>query len=310
MLVSFAAGQALSWRGLAWLGMWACLPVVILLLPLPETPHHLHKTGRREDALTAFTQLRRTAREAEKEHQEISSSDSKTNAENVSFREIIQPPNLWPVGVGAAMMVAQQTTGITAVVFFTSNILDAGEDGLDPGTASTLIGVVNFIGTFVGMFALAIYKRRFLLRLSTVVVVGPLLILSLFFWAQEAGGTMSALTKTLNLVPILALLVYMVGFALGWGPIPWVFLGEGMPSRVRGIAVAAVIAVNWASAFLVTKTFGWCMESLGAHNTFLGYAVLTAISSILIHQALPETFQQSVAQMDQLYLEAAKKKQQ
>lgn len=45
MLVSFAVGQVLSWRGLAMLGATlSLLPVVVLLL-LPETPQHLTRTG-------------------------------------------------------------------------------------------------------------------------------------------------------------------------------------------------------------------------------------------------------------------------
>lgn len=45
MLVSFALGQALSWRGLARLGASLSLLPVPLLLLLPETPQHLTRTG-------------------------------------------------------------------------------------------------------------------------------------------------------------------------------------------------------------------------------------------------------------------------
>lgn len=45
MLVSFALGQALSWRGLAQLGASLSLLPVPLLLLLPETPQHLTRTG-------------------------------------------------------------------------------------------------------------------------------------------------------------------------------------------------------------------------------------------------------------------------
>ncbi|XP_045624156.1 facilitated trehalose transporter Tret1 [Procambarus clarkii] len=311
LLVSFAAGQYLTWRGLAWLGAAMCLPVVFLLYPLPETPYYLTRTGKTEASMTALRQLRRSTDQAEMEQKEINSScsSSESNA-SVSMRDIILPPNLWPVSVSAALMVAQQTTGITAVVFFASNILDASGEGEKGSSSAVLLGVVNFLGTFVGMVALAKFRRRHLLRMSTAVIVGSLLTLSLFFWAQSAGGAIAAIAKTLYLVPILALLAYMIGFALGWGPVPWVFLGEGMPSRVRGKAVAVVVAVNWASAFIITKTFGWSVSSLGAHTTFLGYAVVTVISSTFLLRAMPETFGQSVPQMDRFYKEAVALKQQ
>lgn len=309
LLVSFAAGQYLTWRGLAWLGAALCVPILALLYPLPETPHHLTSTGKKEESVAALQKLRRSAQDAEREQQEISSSCSQDSTD-VSVWEIMQPPNLWPVSVGAALMVAQQTTGINVIVFYASTILEANGGGMDSGTSSVLLGLVNFFSTFLAMIVVAKYKRRFLMTISTIVVVVSLLTLSLFFWAQTVGGTVAAIAQTLSFVPVVALLTYMVGFGLAWGPIPWVFLGEGMPSRVRGKAVAVVAGVNWASTFLTTKTFGWSLASLGAHNTFLGYAVATILGTTLILPSMPETYGQSTAQMDKLYLEAANKKQQ
>ncbi|KAG7173005.1 Facilitated trehalose transporter Tret1-like 4 [Homarus americanus] len=310
LLVSFTAGEFLSWRGLAWLGAALSLPVVLLLLPLPETPSHLTRIGKKEASLAALRQLRCTPQDAEQEQQQISNSfSSRENNSHVSVWELVQPPNLWPVSVAASLMLAQQATGFTAIVSFTSTILDTGKEGTSNSSSTFLLGVVNVLGTFVTLFLLARIKRRYLLFVSTVMIVASLLTLSLFFWAKEAGGYISIMAKTLYLVPTLALVAYMFASSLGWRIIPWVFLGEGMPSRVRSNGVAMAVAVHWASSFLITKTFGWCMSSLGAHNTFLGYAVLTSVSYLLLHRNMPETFHLSPAQMDEIYNKAANKKQ-
>ncbi|XP_042874103.1 facilitated trehalose transporter Tret1-like [Penaeus japonicus] len=309
LLVSFAAGQYLTWRGLAWLGAALCVPMALLLFPLPETPHHLTRTGRKEESLAALRKLRCTAEQAEKEQEEISTSCSgRDEGQSVSVWDIVRPPNQWPVGVAAALMLTQQATGINAVVFYASTILETGGSGMGGGSASVLLGVVNFLGAFVGMFAMATYKRRSLITASTVVLLISLLTLSFFFWAQEAGGSYSEMAEGLGMLPVVALLAYMVGFAVGWGPVPWIFLGEGMPSNVRGIAVAVVVALNWASAFLVTKTFAWSVATLGTHTTFLAYAAVTGVSAALIHGVMPETYGKSMLEMDRLYVEAHKKK--
>lgn len=218
--------------------------------------------------------------------------------------EVVQPPNLWAVGVAAALMLAQQATGLNAVVFFASSILEVGGDALGGG-ATPLLGLVNLLGSVAGVYLLARCRRRRLLRVSTAVLVASLLTLALFFRDQETGGAMA---KAVPFVPTAALLVYMLGCGLGWRPLPWVFLAEGMPSRVRGKAVAAVVAIHWASTFLVTKTFGWSLATVGAHYTFLGYAVATGVSAALILPLMPETFGRSAAQMDLLYLQATYKK--
>ena len=53
----------------------------------------------------------------------------------------------------------------------------------------------------------------------------------------------------------MALMVYVVSFSTGFGPIPWLMMGEIFPSRIRGAAASMATAFNWACTFLVTKTF-------------------------------------------------------
>ena len=36
-------------------------------------------------------------------------------------------------------------------------------------------------------------------------------------------------------IPLIALVVYVVSFSIGFGPIPWLMMGEIFPSRIRGI---------------------------------------------------------------------------
>ena len=44
-------------------------------------------------------------------------------------------------------------------------------------------------------------------------------------------------------------------YFLGFGPIPWLMMGEIFPSRIRGAAASISTAFNWACTFIVTKTF-------------------------------------------------------
>lgn len=43
-----------------------------------------------------------------------------------------------------------------------------------------------------------------------------------------------------TLVPLLALMIYVVSFSLGWGPIPWLLMGELLPTRTRGLTASIV----------------------------------------------------------------------
>lgn len=54
---------------------------------------------------------------------------------------------------------------------------------------------------------------------------------------------------------------WCAGFALGWGPIPWLIMSEIFPVKVRGFASAVCVLTNWSMAFLITKTFQNMMVS-------------------------------------------------
>jgi hypothetical protein len=47
--------------------------------------------------------------------------------------------------------------------------------------------------------------------------------------------------------------VYIIGFSLGWGPIPLLVMSELFPAKARGAASGLATLVNWFCAFLVTK---------------------------------------------------------
>ena len=68
---------------------------------------------------------------------------------------------------------------------------------------------------------------------------------------------------------IVCILGYIVGFAVGPGPVPWIWNSEYFPQRARGpagcrklklyqllkVILAVSCALNWTAAFLVGKFF-------------------------------------------------------
>src|SRR5205823_12783251 len=57
--------------------------------------------------------------------------------------------------------------------------------------------------------------------------------------------------------------LYIVAFAVSWGPVMWVLLGEMFPNEIRGAAVAISGATNWVAKFTVTVTFLPLLNAVG-----------------------------------------------
>lgn len=309
LLLTFWAGANLTWRGLAWLGCIMCVPSLLFYLPLPETPYFLTSTGRTTESLAALEWLYDSKPEAEKEQEELTkATSSKSKEAKVTISECFTSPNRWPVVVAMSLMITQQFTGINAVIFYGSTIFKSAGAGIDDGTAQMLLGACNMIATLIGIGMLGTYQRKYLLRKSNQGLLASFAVLILFFTAKELGGSWAAMVESFSFLSVVAVLTYIFTFAVGWGPIPWVFSGEGLPSRVRGVASSLTIATSWAFAAVITKTFSMFNESLGIHYTFTIYALLTAICYTILDPYIPETFQKSPLDMDKFYIEECSKK--
>ena len=106
--------------------------------------------------------------------------------------------------------------------------------------------------------------RKVLLYISNCGMILSLTVFGAYFYLKEKISDtqttpMNSVEKSGALlpgwIPLMALMVYVVSFSLGFGPIPWLMMGEVFPSRIRGAAASIATALNWAFTFLVTKTF-------------------------------------------------------
>lgn len=90
-------------------------------------------------------------------------------------------------------------------------------------------------------------------------------------------------------IPILSVAVYIIVFSLGFGPIPWMMLGELFPAKMKGIASSIAAALNWMLAFTVTKLFQNMLDLLGTGLTFGLFTVSTIFATIFVYFIVPET---------------------
>ena len=91
--------------------------------------------------------------------------------------------------------------------------------------------------------------------------------------------------------------LYIVAFAVSWGPVMWVSLGEMFPNEIRGAALATSGATNWAANFTVTVTFLPLLKVVGLTGTYAFYAIVAAISLPFVWPTVSETKGKTLEQM-------------
>ena len=120
--------------------------------------------------------------------------------------------------------------------------------------------------------------RRLLLLGSLAGMLASLVLLGLTFVADLS-----------SVITLVCMLVYIMAFAIGMGPVFWVLLGEIFPPRVRAEGVSAGSTANWLSNFAVSLAFLPLVSAIGQGETFWVFAVVCAFAVWFVGHFVPET---------------------
>lgn len=147
-----------------------------------------------------------------------------------------------PVIVMCFAMLAQQISGINAVLYYSNDILSKSLPGFGP-YLSLGITVVNVLMTFPPIILIEKMGRKQLLSVS---IIGAIVSLFLLGFGLNSGSvTISSIT----------IITFVMSFAIGLGPIPFVMIPEVSPPRGVSALSTVALSLNWISNFAVGLLF-------------------------------------------------------
>ncbi|KAA6377686.1 MAG: sugar porter family MFS transporter, partial [Streblomastix strix] len=189
--------------------------------------------------------------------------------------------------IGIILALTQQITGINAIIMFSPNILQAsGIQDTKMQLLTTIgIGAWNMVTTVIAVFLVDIIGRRPLLitGFSLMGLGHGLVLISLIIRNFQFIGNLSLYFA------IPGLLVFLLGFEVGPGPIYFVLVSELFPANVRGVATSLMTAINWAGNILVVLTFLPLVEIISAEYVYLTFMVLSIGSAVFVYYMVKET---------------------
>jgi sugar porter (SP) family MFS transporter len=277
----------------------AAVPGLLLavgMLFMPESPRWLVKRGNRADARAVLAQIdphgNPDAALAQLEHDLAAEGQG-------TWRELLRPSLRPALLVGVGLAVFQQVTGINAVIYYAPQIFQAAGFTSDVTSlaATTGIGVINVLATFIAIWLVDRAGRKPLLVAGVLGMVATLAVLGLAFRGDASGGA----AGDLGLITAVCLAAYIVFFAFSLGPIVWLMISEIYPLRNRAQAVAVSTAANWGANFLVSLTFPIMTSRIGSSATFLTYAALGVVTLFFVLARVPETKGKTLEEISALW---------
>ena len=99
--------------------------------------------------------------------------------------------------------------------------------------------------------------------------------MGLFFYIDTTDPATSA---TIGWLPVASLMIYVIVYCVGFGPLPWAVLGEMFPANVKSYASTVVASTCWFLGFVVTRWFSTLDAAVGSHFAFWIFSIFCAIA--------------------------------
>jgi SP family xylose:H+ symportor-like MFS transporter len=262
---------------------------LLLLLLCPETPRWLVMKGRKDAAHKVLLRLS-SEDDARSVLSDIEGSLNHVSSKVFAFGGLV-------VFVGIMLSVFQQFIGINAVLYYAPLMFKNMGASTDSALLQTIIvGIANIVFTLVALVTVDRWGRKPLLVLGALVMAVSMTTLGFLFSTGNVGT-----------VALVAVVAYIAGFALSWGPVVWVLLSEIFPNAIKGKVMAIAVAMQWIANLFVSWSFK-VLDGNSALNAMFNhgfaywiYGGMSVLAALFVLRYVPETKGRTLEAIQELW---------
>lgn len=289
-LLCYAVGDHLHWTTATWvLTTVTVLPSFLGLLASQESPPWLLRKGRREDALAALIHLRGTKEAAEQELAEANKYFNNLKQSDGPWWKVVpllkKRPYFLPMTTAVFMIALKEFSGLSVLSIYIVRIFQLAGVDFDPFLSSVVVGSVRLAGNFLGSVLLHHLPRKVLLVGGNILTASATACMGVFFFLHSRGYDL----QQVDWIPLAALMLFMVGMAVGVGPTSWLVAVEILPGTIRSFGHGVTLTSYAICSFVVSKTFEDMKPLLGMHGLFWCYSVGCLTYALFVLVLVPET---------------------
>ncbi|XP_076085140.1 solute carrier family 2, facilitated glucose transporter member 5-like [Mytilus galloprovincialis] len=288
--VSKVFGTDTLWPGVF---IFNAFPAIVCLIGLPfcpESPRYLLITkGKVEEARTAMKRLTGYS-DVEDELDEMKAEASKQKSvKSFTLKQLLVAPELrLPVIIACALQAGQQASGINAVMSYSSFMYKNA--GVPAHTVEWVVcgtSLINMLTTIPAVPLMERLGRRPLLIYPMSCMLVSFIVLTIFHNLQYVDH-MESHHNIFAIIGIIAMHTYVMGFALGLGPIPFFVVGEIFRQEPRSAAMSISLCFNWVCNFILMLVFRFMQKGLSGY-VYLPFCAVLLLTIIFIVLVVPET---------------------
>ncbi|ORW33779.1 MFS transporter [Mycobacterium paraense] len=284
LILGYLTGYALagthSWR---WMLGLAAVPATLLLpllIRMPDTARWYLLKGRVDDARRALVRIEPDA-QVDEELAEIGRALGEGSG---GFSEMLRRPYLRATAFVVTLGFLIQITGINAIIYYSPRIFEAM--GFTGNFAllglPALVQVAGLAAVFTALLLVDRLGRRPILLCGIAMMIVADVVLLAVFTHDHLGGAGLAFGFA-------GILLFIIGYTMGFGSLGWVYASESFPSRLRSLGSSAMLTSNLVGNAIVAAVFLTMLHSLGGAGTYAVFAGLAVVAFGFVYRWAPET---------------------
>ena len=295
----------------------------VLMMFTYESPRWLFSKHQNKKAIRVLKALRGPNFHIKEEVEKIRASFQGTLSVLERLKEFRRRSVLVPFLLSIMLMFYEGFSGVNPAIFYASHILhEAGLNKHEINLIVTIsIGLVQVIATLLSVFIVDYVGRKILLTLSSIGIALSCLVLGIYFYIYdnvcdgclvgEPTCNVSNIhdfvhehfpcnTTQFGYLAVVCIVVMIVSYSLGWGPVSLTYISELMPNSVRSLAGSFALFAHWIFDFITALCFKYYsrppIDNDGAWWTF-SLIMFSAIFMVILF--LPETKGHSLEEIQQ-----------
>ncbi|KAL0811522.1 hypothetical protein ABMA28_009913 [Loxostege sticticalis] len=298
-LFMFSIGPFTSYLGIVFVGVGYLAFFMLMFFFMPETPiFHLLKNNRKA-AADSLMKIRGRSLESVQKELDVMSADVEGSKDNKpgKISDIFRGKNFKAFYIGAALIFFQQCSGINAVLFNMTDIFSAAGSNLEPAYATIIVGAVQFGASMMTQAVVGRLGRRTLMIISSSGAAIALALLGAYFLLADIE---SPVVESINFLPLLSLVMFMLLYCWGLGALPMTIIGEIMPIEVKSLFLSFATAFGSTCTFLITRFFSVIADAVGHYVVFWIFAANCGVCVLFCIFILPESKDKTYDEIQQM----------
>ncbi|XP_017893631.1 facilitated trehalose transporter Tret1-like [Ceratina calcarata] len=289
VLLGYILGALLSYRVCAIVAFLFPLFYIALFVFVPESPVHLVRRNRINEATKSLMWLRGSHRptvEQALSHLQTEAKEQNITGRTIKLSDLFRDrATIKGLVITLGLFSSQQLSGINAVMSYTQSIFETSGSSLSPNNSAIIVGFIQLCGSFLSTTLMERAGRRSLMLTSCFMMSTCHCILGVFGYLRTLGHDVSQFSW----ISIVALSFYMIAYSLGMGPGPYVVSSEILSRDISNLMMTIAMCYMWLMAFLVVKLFPSIVDAIGMHGCFFLLGGFCAATLLFIFILVPET---------------------